>query len=245
MTTIQAAKEILGESNVFCPEDWIKHFAGMVSFTEAQLAQAAQVPWSKDELSTPGLKQSHFLFLGVEECASGPLTLVVWHKLLQAGSGTFTMPNLEKQPSPLEVMQWNRQRSLRGKASHPKFIGDDDLGSPYAAKETCKFRWYLMPVGLVGAKSKGLFHIRQKLPSTYESASVIERVTANIVYFWQTGQYLDSHGFVRTRSLGGNGHEILISAMIVPVPDYDGIDVLTQTGNFNDPDIGIAASRKI
>jgi hypothetical protein len=247
MTTIQVAKEILGESNVFGPEDWNKHFSGNVSFTEAQLAQADQVPWSKDVLNKPGLDLPHFLFLGVEVCSKGPLNLAVWHSYLEHGSGIYD----NRLANPLEV---NKQRLLRGHASHPKFVNDDDLGSVYTyAHETCKFRWYLMPIGLVGAAA-GFLHIRQKLPNTYEASNVIERVTANIVYYWQKGKYLDSDPqarSVRTRSLGKRGYEVLITAMCINVPpellhmDSNGIDASEPEVKANDPDIGIAASRKI
>ena len=55
----QQAREIM-KGNFFGPEEWKKFFG-----LSDQLTTLPEFPWTEDQLTNPGLKQEHFLFLGL------------------------------------------------------------------------------------------------------------------------------------------------------------------------------------
>jgi hypothetical protein len=69
MTTIQEAKEILGENNFFGPDEW-KKFSG----DKFQATVIPEIPWNGETLKKPGIDQKHFLFLGLDSFNGRPLT---------------------------------------------------------------------------------------------------------------------------------------------------------------------------
>jgi hypothetical protein len=50
MTTVQEAKDVLGESNVFGADEWFKFFG-----KKFQLANIPEIPWSASQLKNPGI----------------------------------------------------------------------------------------------------------------------------------------------------------------------------------------------
>ena len=74
--SIKEAKEILGEKNVFGPEEWKRFFGD-----KFQLANVPEIPWSQVELENPEINQEHFLFLGLDRLDGKPLNLSAWNKL--------------------------------------------------------------------------------------------------------------------------------------------------------------------
>jgi hypothetical protein len=82
MTTLQEAKEILGERFVFGPDVWLRALRKDPSILGDQPAQAPEIPWSTDVLKHPGLDQPHFLFLGFDTFDGQPFGLKMAGKLL-------------------------------------------------------------------------------------------------------------------------------------------------------------------
>ena len=71
-------------------------------------------------------------------------------------------------------------------------------------KSVCRFRWYLMPVGIVKG-SENLTYAEQAteplFPQNYEVPNTVERVIANILFhklLSQKGRYLDQDHWVFT-----------------------------------------------
>ena len=163
MTTIQEAKEILGESFVFGPDLWLKILGNKAGLLGNQPAKAPEIPWSCNVLKKPGLDQPHFLFLGFNTLGNKPFNLRACKKI--------------------------------GYFNDSGFI---DL------KSVCRFRWYLMTVGVVKG-SENLTYNQQTaeplFPHGYEVPNTVERVIANILFhklLSQKGRYLDQDHWVFT-----------------------------------------------
>jgi len=168
---ISKAKEILGENNVFGADEWKKFLGEIVQFP-----YIPEIPWSEDELSKPGVKQKHFLFLGLDRFDGKKVNVPTLCKY-------FSHKDHPKFYFPL----------LGEDARDPKeAYGFDD--------ETCQLRWYFMPVGMV----KNLICQYNSQPKAfnvkYEVPTVTERVTANILYYLLHKKYLDVNFQARTSS---------------------------------------------
>lgn len=70
------ARRILGEKNVFGPDEWKKSFG-----KKFQVTSVPEIPWSVDVLGNPGIDQEHFLFLGLDVLGGEPLDIAAWDKL--------------------------------------------------------------------------------------------------------------------------------------------------------------------
>jgi hypothetical protein len=81
--TVWGAKEILGEKNVFGPEEWKKYF-----FQQLDPSAIPPIPWNFAELENPGINQDHFLFLGITEFKGHPLTLSNWYDFVSIPSSS-------------------------------------------------------------------------------------------------------------------------------------------------------------
>ena len=99
MCTLNEAKEILGNKNVFGPEEWTRIFGINTIIDNSSI----EIPWSAEVLRNPGINQSHFLFLGVDEFNGKPLNLQAWcdyfqgtdhPKFLRSGGGVGTLQRL-------------------------------------------------------------------------------------------------------------------------------------------------------
>ena len=158
--SIQEAKELLGANHFFGPEEWEKFFG-----KKFQLAKLPKIPWSQFDIRISqeyGIKQEHFLFLGVDKLSGEPLNIDTWIELYHGND-------------------------------HPKFASDwsDDWATDIR-NETCRSRWYSMPIGYVINTVNQTYERGQYLlPPGYEIPSMIERVSANILYYHLNGEYLD------------------------------------------------------
>lgn len=128
-----------------------------------QLLSIPKIPWTHGELKNPGINQKHFLFLGLECLDGKPLNLLMWQSVFIATD----------------------------RGDHPKFYRNKYLINRLA-QGICANRWYLMPVGVVKG-SVGLTYNEQVslLPDEYEVPSMIELVTANILFYLLNSRYLD------------------------------------------------------
>ena len=159
MCTLNEAKEILGNKNVFGPEEWTRIFGINTIIDNSSI----EIPWSAEVLRNPGINQSHFLFLGVDEFNGKPLNLQAWCDYFQ---GT------------------DHPKFLRS--------GGIWFLSEEFSQLTCLSRWYLMTKS-VALGSKNVYYYQQlsMLPENYEVPTAIERVTGNLLYHLQNGSYLD------------------------------------------------------
>jgi hypothetical protein len=67
---------LVGTGNFFGPQDWAKFFG-----SKFKIAAIPEIPWSEAELENPGIRQEHFLFLGLNQLGGKPLNLPAWHNL--------------------------------------------------------------------------------------------------------------------------------------------------------------------
>jgi hypothetical protein len=74
--TVEVAQEVMGKKNFFGPNEWTEFFGEKV-----QIATVPEIPWSQAELENPGIKQEHFLFLGLDRLDGKPLNLPTWNKV--------------------------------------------------------------------------------------------------------------------------------------------------------------------
>ena len=70
------ARSILGEKNVFGPDEWKELFG-----RKFQVTSIPEIPWNMDVLKNPGIDQQHFLFLGLDVLGGEPLNIPTWDKL--------------------------------------------------------------------------------------------------------------------------------------------------------------------
>lgn len=138
---------------------------------------------------------------------------------------------------PLNLKEWKK---ICPGPNHPKLFSDWILKETFA-KETCQFRWYSMPVGIVKG-SDNLTYQQQldMLPDSYEVPNVIERVTANFLFHKLNQKYLDQVFWARVRDKEKDfGYRVGVGGWAdggVCVNDwYDGACSR----------IGVAASRKL
>lgn len=70
------AQELVGTENFFGPEQWARVFG-----IRLNPANIPEIPWSQSVLRKPGIKQEHFLFLGVDIFKNLLLNLKTWHQI--------------------------------------------------------------------------------------------------------------------------------------------------------------------
>jgi hypothetical protein len=196
-TTIQEAKDCLGNNRVFGPDEWLKYFPQGISFSDAQLARIAEVPWPKSVLVEPstlseGKLKEHFLFLGVDQIGTEALhqnlNLHTWIGLCHEG----ILPGLDRLASRVcrssNGPKFNDPRTLRDwylkDWQAPRSIGTPRV---HYTNLTCEFRWYFMPVDALGS-SVGAREVHR--PCEYELAKAIEVVTANALYYLLNHEYM-------------------------------------------------------
>ncbi|MGA2505551.1 MAG: hypothetical protein ABSG01_15830 [Anaerolineales bacterium] len=231
MTTVQRAKMILGDKNVFGPKEWLTHFRSVgtnTNFTEARLNEAGEIPWSEDILRTASLGQPHFLFLGLPDLNGTPLNIPGWHALFNNGNN----PMFYKETSTLGYDVYRQQKKER----FQRFLGTFSQGY---AKRTCDLRWYLMPYDVVKG-SKGLAYDQQMalLPNEYEVPHAIERIAGFFLYYLLNRKYWKTSAG-RTRDLDDKGNRVYLGYNI-------GFGVLVNSGSDKaEHNMGIAISRKL
>lgn len=155
-----------GSNNFFGPEEWVQFLGPTHS-----IGKVPEIPWGKELLENPLIKQVHFLFLGLDSVGGNPLNMFTWNEILKAWKTPNIYPGVTTHNPELEL-------------NH----------------EVCGARWYLMPVDGFGTYGQSFEKQLSKLPNGYEVPNVVERVTANILYFLVNGIYMDSD-FSRTRNI--------------------------------------------
>jgi hypothetical protein len=211
----EEAKVIIGEGNFFGPEEWKKYFGD-----KFQITNIPKIPWTRNELKNLNKDLSHykdllhFLFLGLDYLDGKPLNLQTWYDIYSV------------------------------KEHHPKIYSDPHHFSEYLskdfAKETCKLRWYLMSDRhMYNSMVLSYNSLVTMIPDNYEIASLIERVTADLLCCLLNDYYLDGNGFQPTSTQLDSGSHMGISNMVVTGLFIGGCnDAEFVTANIN-------ASRKI
>ena len=215
--THQRARAILGK-NFFGVEEWSSLYG--VNFSNKQLREVAEFPWSEDVLNAPcpfhlgkSIKETHFAFLGLDAFKGKPLTILKWQE-------------------------------LHPDSGQPKF--SSYAPDSWYAKEkfgnepTCGFRWYLMPLEIVPeSTSKTYAEQTAMLPADYEVPLAIEEVTKVILYYRKNGIYLNPTTYSRCRDVASDGDPVDVGYF-----DSEGLDVGSGWGDERHYRIGLAASRK-
>jgi hypothetical protein len=157
------------------------------------------------------LKSRYFLFLGIEYLGGKPLTPNSWPKLLSK-------------------LDYQLEFDLIG------------LTRLAFMEATCEFRWYLMPIGVFpGSINKYIDDQMEILrPTQWWIPTVVERLTANILFYLLNDIYLDNATWATTRDNFG-AHEFAC------IRSFEGKLCL---GSFfahheKDKGTGIAASMKL
>lgn len=228
MTSITEAKQILGQKNVFGPDEWLSCFPGKVNLNESQLAKAMEIPWSADILAHPEIDQPHFLFLGLEEFDGKPITWSssqrsIWSDCYDG------LPTFDVHITPYCSLTEDSQKSR------------------------CEFRWYFMPIGVVqGSKELDYEKQTQLLPKEYEVPHAIDRITANVLYYLLNRDFLDRGYEARVWDLTDFSEDVLEHIMIGGRITTLGGKIIATELSFSrwrkdgpHSDIGIAASRKV
>lgn len=67
-----------GSLNFFGPDEWRKYFAGKID-----LSKIPDIPWTKNDLEKPILRETHFLFIGLDTLESKPTTIPLLQDLFR------------------------------------------------------------------------------------------------------------------------------------------------------------------
>lgn len=165
----EVAHSILGEERFFGVADWLNYYSRLgLSLSKEQLRQVEKFPWGAAALNQPckfyrdkEVKETHFAFLGIVNINNEPLTIMALHEL----------PLLMEQPNLRFSDPWYKERW-------------------FAAKRTCRFRWYLMLSEIIpGSEDKPRKEQFALLPEHYRIPSAIEVVVKNILYFRKNKVY--------------------------------------------------------
>jgi hypothetical protein len=211
------ARVILGE-NFFGVEEWSSLYG--VNFSNKQLREVAEFPWSEDVLNAPcpfykgkSVKETHFAFLGLNTFKGKPLTILKWQEL-HPDSG---------QP---------RSDSYVPEIWYVK----EEFGN----KPTCGFRWYLMPLEIL-PKSINRTYAEQTamLPADYEVPLAIEEVTKVILYYRKNGIYLNPARHGRCQDVTSSNDRVVVGGW-----GPRGLGVGHCLDEVRDWSVGLAASRK-
>lgn len=158
------------DKNYFGVDDWIIVYGAQLS--KEQLSLAAEFPWGEDLLNAPcpfvngkSIKETHFVFLGLDYFNGEPLTLVRWHALHAYADN--------KPKFYYNIDPWYRQHK-------------------FAVKLTCRLRWYLMPLVSFPSRNGDSYKaLLRSAPSEYEPVSVVEEVTKAFLYYKKNGACID------------------------------------------------------
>jgi len=211
------ARVILGK-NFFGFEEWSSLYG--VNFSNKQLREVAEFPWSEDVLNAPcpfhkgkSIKETHFAFLGLDAFKGKPLTILKWQE-------------------------------LHPDSGQPRFYSytPDNWYSKekFGNEPTCEFRWYLMPLEIVpDSTNKTYSGQTAMLPVDYEVPLAIEEVTKVILYYRKNGIYLNPTRYGRCQDVSSDGHRVDVGYF-----DSGGLDANDYWGDDRYYYIGLAASRK-
>lgn len=222
-TTIneKRAREIMGK-NFFGIEEWSSLYE--VNFSNKQLREVAEFPWSEDILNTPcpfykppcpfykgkKVKETHFAFLGLNAFKGKLLSIIKWQKLHPDSS----------------------QPRFHSYAPDRWYIREK-----FANKLSCGFRWYLMPLKVLPDSVDKVYQEQvAMLGSNYEVPLAIEEISKNILYYQRNGTYINQKNYGRCRcslSRGTRGIRVVIGTLQI---DYYEDRAVRK--------IGIVASRK-
>jgi len=211
------ARAILGK-NFFGVKEWSSLYG--VNFSNKQLREVAEFPWSEDILNAPcpfhkgkSVKETHFAFLGLDTFKGKPLTILKWQELHPAsGQPKFY--------SYAPDSWYNKEK--------------------FSNEPTCGFRWYLMPLEIL-PKSTHKTYAEQiaMLSADYEVPLAIEEVTKVILYYRKNGAYLNPTRYGRCQDVTSGGHRVDVGHF-----GSGGLPVNCYWDGGRDYRIGLAASRK-
>lgn len=183
-TSQKLARAILPNGHFFGPEDWLARLGDRVSFTKAQLAKIAEVPWSDNDLKNPGFKQPEFVFLVPPKVDGKPVAL----KHLQ--EKVFPGPN------------------------HPKFWLDWYLtGEPFA-EVVVPFGWYRVVIeGVDGSENLSYSRQLTMIPEGYVNPHPMLVAMANVLFYLVNTQYLNTKYGERTSEVSKKyGRRVVVRA---------------------------------
>jgi len=216
-TSQKLARAILGK-NFFGVEEWSSLYG--VSFSNKQLREVVEFPWSEDVLNAPcpfhkgkSIKETHFAFLGLDTFKGKPLTILKWQE-------------------------------LHPDSDQPKFYSyaPDNwyAKEKFSNESTCGFRWYLMPLEIVPESADKTYAEQiAMLSADYEVPLAIEEVTKIILYYRKNGVYLNPTSYGRCQDVASDGSRVDVGCLFL-----EGLDVSDSWGDLRDYGIGLAASRK-
>jgi hypothetical protein len=202
------------EARTIMGQDYFFGWVEWLRYTGHQIDGFPVIPWTEKELIS--LHGRHFLFQGIENLNGKPLT----------------------------PLRWEVELAKMGIKLHIEFNGTKDLSRQNQfLSETCKSRWYLMPLDVFPETRNKYYSDQTKLLAkmNYEPTSLIERLTGNILYYVLCKKFLDINAWATTSSRWGPVGEQLVIR-------FDGKDLCIGTDSVNittDPNMGIAASLKL
>lgn len=201
-------KDVMGKENVWGPEDWV-----ILGYPTKMFGNAPKIPWSPEELEE--VKDTHFLFLGVETLPDGetPLTVMVLH-----------------------------EGGLSGLA--PVWVADDWLKNrDPIIMGTLSFRWYLTRKKIV-ENSTGKAYDAQLplLTEKEEPPTTIQEVFKSLLHHKKTGRRLNGSVYARTRDFVGS--ESVVDVGYVGCYGGGALGVDSSRRGCGLDGIGLGASRK-
>ncbi|MDP3729762.1 MAG: hypothetical protein Q8R26_03400 [bacterium] len=206
--------------NSFSVDDWIVIYGA--EFSKEQLSQVAAFPWGEDVLNAPcpfengkSIKETHFAFLGLDDFNGEPLTLMKWHVLHSY---------VDKKPKfHYDIDPWYRKHE-------------------FAAKSTCQFHWYLMPLAGFPNRNGNSYKEHLRLaPPEYEPASAVEEVVKAFLYYRKTGSYLEYERQSWCKDKDNRGDRVLADSF-----GYTGFRLESHDENaWKSCGVSIALSRKL
>lgn len=209
-------KAVLG-SNFFGVDEWERLYG--VSFTEKQLCEVIEFPWSESILNSAcplcgkTVKDCHFAFLGLDRINGTRLTILKWQEIYPAmGQPKFRFyaPNV-----------WYTEQ---------KFANDT----------TMKLRWYLLHRNIVPYSEDKTFDEQKiMLTAEYELPLAIVETTKDFLVFCRTGEFVNPFRSARCEC-------VTLDDSRVSVGDFgaNGLNVYGDRDNIRCYGIGVAASRK-
>lgn len=165
-------RQVVGDQ-FFGVEEWARLYGYGIVFTDQQLLEVADFPWSEDILNVPCpfvegkiIKETHFAFLGVER------TILGFYRL---------HPAWGKPHSRLTDDLWQGVKEI-------------------AEEQTCSFRWYLILKEIIPySRSETYEQQLAMLPPEYEVPLAVEEVAKNILYYTKNRTPLNPGTWARCR----------------------------------------------
>jgi len=209
----------MGEERLWGAEEWSTFYG--VRFTEKQLREVAEFPWSEDVLNAPcpfhkgkSVKETHFAFLGLEKIRNKPLTILKWQE-------------------------------LHPDSDQPKFYSYAPENwyakEKFGNKPTCGFRWYLMPLKIVPKSEDKTFQEQVTMLSAddYEVPHAIEEVAKVILYYRKNGIYLNPTRYGRCQDMASGGDRVGVGCF-----GSGGLRIPGWSVGRRSDSMSVAASRK-